>query len=172
MSPDTPDDTTLDDRIEIEGAAWPDAPLDPVSKLKALAAALPHVAVDEALFDVPFDRFWSFIEDLENSTPRIEGPVHRVRILEKQEESRLRLQARSMIGLRDEFDVVLRPGFCVMQSKRSLVGMAARPEGPTHTRYFHFEGSTRFGWLTRPFFAWNIHQDFRRLRQLLEGPSG
>jgi hypothetical protein len=158
------------DPIEIERYAWPTAALDPVAKMRALAAGLPHVASNEAVFDVPFDRFWEFIVDFENNTARIEGTVTRVRILDRQDE-RLRLEARSVIGLWDEFDVVLRPGWCVMRARSGQVGMAAHPEGPTQTRYFHFEGSPIFGRLARPFFAWNIRQDFRRLRKFLLSSS-
>ncbi len=171
MSPNTPDDTTPDVPVATDPEIWPTAEIDPVSRLRALAAALPHVATDEALFEVPFERFWAFVGDLEKNTPRIEGTVYRTRILERRGEDRLRLQSRAFTGMREEFDVVLRPGFCVMQSERGLVGMAARPEGPTRTRYLHFEGSRRFGWFLRPFFAWNIRQDFRRLRELLENGS-
>ena len=56
---------SLNDPIEIERYAWPTADLNPIARMKALAAGLPHVAGDEAVFDVPFDRFWEFIVDFE-----------------------------------------------------------------------------------------------------------
>ena len=157
---------SLNDPIAIDRYAWPTADLNPVAKMRALAAGLPHVAADEAVFDVPFDQFWEFITDFENNTARIEGTVTRARILERRGDH-LKLKARSIIGLWDEFDVILRPGWCVMRARSGQIGMAAHPESPTQTRYFHFEGSPLFGRLARPFFAWNVRQDFRRLATLL-----
>ena len=78
----------------------------------------------------------------------------------------MRISTRTPIGLRVDFDCILRSGWCVMNSQEGQVGMAARPEGPNQTRFIHFEGSNRFGRLLRPVFAWNIRQDFRRLRLL------
>jgi hypothetical protein len=54
-----------------------------------------------------------------------------------------------------------------MSSSRGQVGMAARPEGDDRTRFVHFERSSFLTPLTRPLFAWNIRQDFRRIRALL-----
>ena len=132
-----------------------------------MAGGLPHVAQDEAVFDVPFDRFWSYLTDFEANTPRIEGTVGRVLELER-DGDRLTLEARGpLIGPWQRFDVVLRPGWCLMRTRIGEIGMAARPETGRSTRYFHFEGSALLGRIARPFFAWNIRQDFRRLRRLL-----
>jgi len=169
MSSEGPDSTSSPASPPVvEGCyAWPDVEIDPVLRMRALAAGLPHVAADEAVFDRPFERVWSFLTDFEVTTPRYEGIVGRARILERRGE-RLTLETQSpLLGPWTRFDVVLRPGFCLMQSRIGQVGMAARPEGPTTTRFFHFEGSPRIGRILRPFFAWNIRQDFRRLRELL-----
>ncbi|MCA9503309.1 MAG: hypothetical protein H6748_17385 [Spirochaetaceae bacterium] len=155
-----------DEPIHASRYAWPEVEIDPVTRMRALAAGLPHVAVDETLFALPFDRVWSFVADLATNTPRFEGLVADVRPLEQQGE-RLRLAARNPILGWSEFDVVLRPGWCLMRSRLGEVGMAARPEGPRATRFLHFEGSPLLGRLARPFFAWNIRQDFRRLHSLL-----
>lgn len=135
--------------------------------MRALAAALPNVALDETCFDVSFDRLWSFIADLEGNTPRFEGAVKDLRILSREGDS-IRLEARTPAGLWMDFDAVLRPGWCLMRSRYGQVGMAARPEGPDACRFLHFEGSTVLARPTRPYFAWNIRQDFRRLRELLQ----
>jgi len=153
-----------DDPIEVSRYAWPVADLDPVAKMRALAAGVPHAAIDETLFDVPFERFWSFIEDLENNTALYEGTVSRLRILDRHGES-IRLEARGPLGFWIPFDVVLRSGWCVMHSKSGQTGMAAHPENATQTRFIHFEASSTFGRLLRPIFAWNIRGDFRRLRR-------
>jgi hypothetical protein len=47
---------------------------------------------------------------------------------------RLQARARSRLGLRARFDVVLRPGWCLMQSRFLIFGMAAVPE-PGGTRF-------------------------------------
>ena len=155
----------LDDPIEIERYAWPTASLDPVARMRALAAGLPNAAIDETVFDAPFERFWPFIEDLEGNTPRYEGAVNRLHILDRHDEQ-IHLEARTPIGLWVEFDCVLRSGWCVMRSDSAQVGMAAHPESATQTRFIHFESTSTFGWLARPFFAWNIRRDFQRLRGL------
>ena len=177
MSPDERNETdnTIDPSassspLDRERYAWPSIELDPVERMRALAASLPHVAKDETTFEIPFDRFWHFIEDFETNTPRFEGAVSQLKILER-DGDRLRLKSRSPIGFWGEFDVVLRPGFCIMQGRSGQIGMAARPEGDSRTRFFHFEGSPILGRIARPFFAWNIRQDFRRLRRILETPS-
>jgi hypothetical protein len=158
---------TSDDAIEIDRDAWPTATLDPVAKMRALAAGLPNVAIDETVFDVSFERFWPFIEDLEGNTPRYEGAVHALRILDRVldgDGEQIRLEARTPLGLWIPFDCVLRSGWCIMQSKSGQIGMAAHPESPAQTRFIHFERASMFSRLARPFFAWNIRGDFRRLR--------
>ena len=160
---------TSDDAIEIDRDAWPTATLDPVARMRALAAGLPNVAIDETVFDVSFERFWPFIEDLEANTPRYEGTVHALRILDRvldADGEQIRLEARTPLGFWIPFDCVLRSGWCIMQSKSGQIGMAAHPESPTRTRFIHFERASTFSRLARPFFAWNIRGDFRRLRSV------
>jgi hypothetical protein len=178
MTREAPIDPT---RIE-----WPTARLDPVARMRALASALPHVAIDETVFDVEFDRLWQYVSDLEHSTPQYEAAVSRARVLSRHPETppvsddpetdgatpptgeRIELETRAPFGgpwMR--FDVVLRPGWCLMRSRFGEVGMAARPEAPGRTRFIHFEGARWLGRLGRPLFAWNIRQDFRKLRARL-----
>lgn len=164
MSSDNFEDS--DAPIELDRYAWPMVTLDPVARMRALAAGLPNAAIDETVFDVDFERFWHYIEDLENSTPRYEGAVNSLRILDRHGEQ-IRLEARSPIGLWVAFDCVLRSGWCIMRSDSGQIGMAAHPESPNQTRFIHFECSSLFGRLARPLFAWNIRNDFRRLRKLL-----
>jgi len=45
--------------------------------------------------------------------------------------------------------------------------MAARAEGKNSPRFFHFEQFEILGRAVRPLFAWNIEQDFKKLRALL-----
>lgn len=165
-----PADLTHADRpIDLAAEAWPTVRLDPVSRMRALASGLPHVAVDETVFDVEFDRLWGFIADLETNTPRFEGAVSRLRVLDRAGD-RIVLESKGPVAAVSpwiRFDVVLRPGWCLMRSSLGQVGMAAHAEAPGRTRFLHFEGSAWASRFTRPLFAWNIRQDFRRIRSLL-----
>ena len=165
----TPPDELLEKPIEIERYAWPTAELDPVTRMRALTAGLPHVATDEIVFEAGFDRVWELVEDFEQYTAQFEAGVGRVKVSERNGE-RLVLHAKGPVPALSRwmrFDVVLRPGWCLMSSKLGAVGMAARPEGADRTRYFHFEGSSILGRLAKPLFAWNIKQDFRKMKGLL-----
>ena len=51
------------------------------------------------------------------------------------DEGRLVMHARGYLGQRARFDVVIRPGWCWIESRFLLCGMAAAPDG----------GGTRFG---------------------------
>ncbi len=170
MTHDPTSDAIHDDRIDVDRFSWPEATLDPVSKMRALAAGLPHVAFREAVLNADFDRVWNFIADLEGHTHLYEAAVSRVRILERSDD-RLQIETRILpFGVWLNMDVVLRPGWCVMNSRWGEVGMAAHPEGDSRTRYFHFEGSRLLGRMARPYFRRNMVGEFRRLDALLESP--
>jgi len=171
----TPDDPNVinpgppDQPIDPARYAWPTVELDPVDQMRILAAGLPHAAANETVFDADFDRVWSFISDLEQNTPRFEGTVGRVQILERAGD-KLVLNVKGPLPAASpwvRFEVVLRPGWCLMRSRLGDVGMAARPEDEGHTRFFHFEGSALLGRLVKPLFAWNIRRDFVKLRRLI-----
>lgn len=136
--------TGADQPTEASGP-WPVATLDPVGRLRALAAGLDGVAIEERRLDAPFDDVWGFISDLEHSVPTFDRTVASVRILETRGE-KLRIRAGSTrhhgyVPL--TFDVDLRPGWCWMVSRPQLyvVGMAAVPDG-SGTRFAHMEGLT------------------------------
>ena len=155
--------------IDVDRYAWPTAELDPVARMRALAAGLPHVAKNETVFEAGFDRVWTLVSDFEQYTARVEAAVGAVKVVSRDGE-RLVLDVKGPIPLRScgpRFDVVLRPGWCLMSSRLGDIGMAARPEGEGRTRYFHFEGSSLLGRLVKPVFAWNIRQDFRKMNGLL-----
>ncbi len=161
-------DLTHDARIDVDRFIWPEAPLDPVSKMRALAAGLPHVAFRETVLNADFDRVWNFIADLERNTHLFEAMVSRVRILERSDD-RLQIETRILpLGFWLKMDVVLRPGWCVMNSRLGEIGMAAHPEGDSRTRFFHFEGSRLLGRMARPYFRWNLGAEFRRLDALFK----
>jgi len=120
--------------------SWPIAELDAVRRLEVLAAAVPGAFFAESVVDAPFDAVWAVAADLEGELPRLLRNVRSVRILSSEGE-RVVADITGTFPLRERFDVVLRPGWCVMQSGRVIGGMAAVPDGE-RTR-FAFLGALR-----------------------------
>jgi hypothetical protein len=106
---------------------WPVAELDPVRRLQVIAATTPGVIYAEEHIPAPFDQVWAVASDLENELPRIVTDVRTFEITASAG-GRLEARARSRLGMRARFDVVLRPGWCLMQSRFLVFGMAAVPE--------------------------------------------
>ena len=149
--------------------SWPGVDLDPVARLRALAAALPHVSLEERVIEAPFGRVWSFIEDLERGVPRFEGNVRRIEVLRREGE-RLWLASEGPLGATLRMEAVLRPGWCVMGTASGSVqiGMAASALGPARTRFAHFEGSRWLGRAGRPLFRAFVRRDLASLARLAE----
>jgi hypothetical protein len=59
---------------------WPVADLDPVRRLRALAAGVPGAVVVEDVIPASFEAVWGIASDLENEVPRSEWHVHCLRI--------------------------------------------------------------------------------------------
>ncbi|NUP61890.1 MAG: hypothetical protein HOW71_06895, partial [Nonomuraea sp.] len=110
---------------------WPVADLDPVRRLRVLAAAVPGAVVAERIIRAPFEQVWEVASDLEREFGTFEPDMRRLRIVADDGGGRLVAEARSRYGMRARFDVDLRPGWCWMQSRLLLVGLAATavPEG-------------------------------------------
>ena len=120
---------------------WPVADLDPVRRMRVLAAATPGVAYAEKIIPAPFEAVWEAASDLEHELPRMITDLRSFEITSARGE-RLTASARGRLGQRASFDVVLRPGWCVMQSRLLIGGMAAVPEG--EGTLFAFLGGLRF----------------------------
>ena len=113
---------------------WPVAGLDPVRRLRVLAASVQiPVYVSEIVLPAPPDQVWPVAADLEYVLPHCLSTVRSARIGHA-EGDRLELLAVGTLGQRARFDVTLRPGWCVMRSRFVLGAMAAVSEG----------GGTRF----------------------------
>lgn len=112
------------------------AELDPVRRMRVLAAASPGVAYAEKLIPAPFSAVWEAASDLERELPCMVTDLRSFEITSTRGE-RLTARARGRLGQRARFNVVLRPGWCVMQSRFLIGGMAAIPEA----------GGTRFAFL-------------------------
>jgi hypothetical protein len=106
---------------------WPVAGLDPIRRLRVIAATTPGVIYAEEHIPAPFGEVWAVASDLETELPRIITDVRSFEITASAAD-RLQARARSRLGLRARFDVVLRPGWCLMQSRFLIFGMAAVPE--------------------------------------------
>ena len=120
---------------------WPSAEPDRISRLHVLAAMTPGAVVVETDVAHPFDDVWAVASDLEHELPRCLADVRSFTITRTDGE-RLEADARGHLGLRARFDVILRPGWCVMRSRFLLGAMAAEPSA-TGTR-FAFLGGFRF----------------------------
>jgi len=152
---------------ETSTRSWPEAELDPVRRLRILAAGLPHVALAEWVIEAPIEKVWGLTGDLVNGTPQFEIGVRSVRVVREAEE-RLEVAVRTSFGARLNYDVELRFGFCLMQSPLSDIGMAAiEEEAGISTRFAHFEGSKLLGRFGRPLFRWNIAGDKKRIARIL-----
>ena len=107
---------------------WPVADLDAIRRLRVLAAAAPGAFVAETVIDAPFEQVWAVAADLEHELPAYLPDVRSFTITRRDGEQ-LEARARGYAGLRARFDIVLRPGWCVMRSRFLLGGMAAVPDG-------------------------------------------
>jgi hypothetical protein len=113
--------------------AWPRSELDPVRRLRVLAAGIPGAHVTERVLPAPLDRVWAILADLEGGFGTVQPDMHRVRIVHR-EGDRLQAIAHSRFGMRARFTGILRPGWCWLQSRFLLIGMAARAEPGGGTR--------------------------------------
>lgn len=121
----------------------PSFELDPIRRLRVLAAAIPGAAVVEATLDAQFADVWAVATDFERVS-EIEVFVAEPRIRTRHADpdtgaERLAVGYRPrVLGGEDVLDIDLRPGWCWMQSRLSIAGLAARPEG-SRTRFAHLE---------------------------------
>lgn len=73
------------------------------------------------------------MSDLEGEFGRFQPDMRTVRVL-RLDGDRVEALARSTYGLRAHFHGVLRPGWCWLQSRFLIIGMAATPEPGGGTR--------------------------------------
>ena len=118
--------------------SWPSVEPDRISRLHVLAAMTPGAVVVETLLPHRFDDVWAVASDLEHELPRCLGDVRSFTITQGDGE-RLKADARGYLGLRARFDIILRPGWCVMRSRFLLGAIAAEPAA-TGTRFAFLGG--------------------------------
>lgn len=112
---------------------WPTADIDSIAALHVLAAVTPGAVVVETHVAKPFDDAWEIAGDLERALPRCVTDLRTFTITAR-DGDRLVATARGHSGLRARFDVVLRPGWCVMRSRFLLGGLAVAAT-PTGVRF-------------------------------------
>lgn len=150
---------------------WPVAELDPIRRLRVMAAALPGSAIVEAQIDAPFDAVWSQIEDMERWVPSFDPIVKAVEVLSR-DGDHLTIRSRPpIVPVWTRFDVELQPGWCWMRSRIYVVGMAAVADGDG-TRYAHLEG-VPFRWaprrLVQPIARMTVRADIHGIVRNLGG---
>ena len=120
-----------------EPERYPTVELDPVRRVRVLAAGIPGAAVAETTLDAPFEAVWESVTDFEGDVPRIEIFVGYARVLSREGE-RLEIEVKAPLRAPERMRVVLRRGWCLMESDSGIAVMAARPEGDK-TRFAHLE---------------------------------
>ncbi|MDQ2738117.1 MAG: hypothetical protein M3Y35_05755 [Actinomycetota bacterium] len=121
--------------------SWPIAEFDPVRRLRVLAAAAPGATIHERVLAARLEQVWAVAADLEGELAQWLFPdIRTVRLTYPTEPEQAVATVIGYSGLRARFDVVLQPGWCLMQSRFLIGGMAATPEPP-------YDGGTRFAFL-------------------------
>ena len=154
----------------ISPEAWPAATLDGVRRLEVLAAVLPGVHLESRVVDLPFERVWTFMSDIERNVPRFDRDVASVHVTHRHE-NRLRIVTRTRRGLVIPFQVDIEPGFMLMQApaRAYVVGSAAHALGADRTRYAHLEGVPRqVGRLRETRTARHVVADVEGIARLLD----
>lgn len=117
---------------------WPVAEFDSVRRLRVIAATTPGISIRETVIAAPLEAVWAVAADLEGELPHWLFPdIRSITVTPLRDGDRLVARALGHSGLRARFDVVVRPGWCLMQSRFILGGMAATEE----------DGATRFALL-------------------------
>lgn len=109
-------------------ATWPVAGFNQVRRLRVIAAATPGAAVQERVISAPFSTVWNVAADLEGELAGWLFPDIRSLQLTPVGGDRSVAKVLGYSGLRARFDVVLQPGWCLMQSRFLVGAIAADPE--------------------------------------------
>lgn len=146
---------------------WPNAELDEIRRLRVLAATVRFpVYYSEIVIPAPLETVWAVASDLEHELPRSLSSVRKAQVT-RQDGEELELRAVGWLGQRARFDVVLRPGWCVMRSKFVLGAMAAVPDADGADTRFASLGGFRLpgARLARPGLMWLGRRSMRRFQE-------
>jgi len=112
---------------------WPTADLDHVRRLRVLAAGIPGATVTERVFDAAPNHVWDLMWGNGTTFTEFQTDMSQVERLER-DQDRVRMTVRSRYGMRAQLEGVVSPGWCWLQSRFLLVGMAAAEEPGGGTR--------------------------------------
>jgi hypothetical protein len=101
---------------------------DPVRRLRVLAAGLHAPMYTEEHLALPYERVWAVASDLSTELPHLVPFLREFRVPPGDADHKQAL-AIGPSGLTEPFEVRLSPGWCLMQSRLIVGGMAAVPEG-------------------------------------------
>lgn len=118
----------MNDAGRASADGWPRAGLDPVRRLRVMAAALGVAMYAEDRVEAPFDAVWATVSDLPGELPHL-VPTIREFTMSSDDPAQVFGWAEGPFGHRARFEVVLRSGWCLMQGELVVGGMAAVPEG-------------------------------------------
>ncbi|NUU22957.1 MAG: hypothetical protein HOV68_15825 [Streptomycetaceae bacterium] len=108
--------------------------LGPVRRLRVMAAGIPGARVVEGVLPAGFPDVWAVMGDLEGGFGTFQPDMRELRV-EAVHGDRVTAYARSKYGMRARLHGVLRPGWCWLQSRFLIIGMAAEPDaGGSGTR--------------------------------------
>ncbi|WP_415949673.1 hypothetical protein [Streptomyces sp. KLOTTS4A1] len=107
--------------------------IDPVRRLHIMAAGIRGARVVEDVLPLPYGEVWAVMADLEGEFGRFQPDMREVRVLWSAD-GRVEALARSRYGFRAHLRGYLRPGWCWLQSRFLIVGMAAAPAPGGATR--------------------------------------
>jgi hypothetical protein len=120
---------------------WPQVELDDVRRLHALAAGIPGAEVTERVFNAPLPAVWDLMWSDGRRFIEFQPDMRSVESVQR-EGDRITMLVRSTFGMRARLEGVVRPGWCWLQSRFLLIGMAATEE-PTGTTRVALTGGVR-----------------------------
>lgn len=112
---------------------WPTADIDAIQRLRIMAAAVSGAHVSERIVNASIERVWAALGDLDGAFTRIQPDMRHARLVDRLGD-RVVIQARSRYGPRARLHGVIRPGWCWLQSRFLIIGMAAAAEPDGRTR--------------------------------------
>ena len=112
---------------------WPSITLDPVRRLRVVAAGVRGAAVTERVVAADLAEVWAMLTDFEGGFTRVQPDMRQVRVLSSVTD-RVELLATSRHGMRARLVGVERFGWCWLQSRFLIIAMAATQEATGGTR--------------------------------------
>ena len=111
---------------------WPSTELTQVARFRALAAGVPGAAVTERVLAAPVERVRELLMDLAVFAD-IQADLVSADLVER-DGDRVVVLARGRRGQRARLEGQLKPGWCWLQSRFLIIGMAAADEPAGGTR--------------------------------------